>query len=171
MSNAWRLEGEITHSRNEIEQGSRTYPDLEYPPYGGNVLVGTIGHISSLTIMGNIWYDLQVSKKVNVYFGGGIGSSHYRFDDIALLVYPTPYVQVLEKKPVFDDTEWSFTSQLGTGVEYKICDKLMLGIGARYLITPEISVKVDDMDYDGEQQRYTFDFSHMNILLGLRFFF
>lgn len=147
------LGGNVTSLlRTEIELGfNRTNQDdvVEAIRGGATARSAGDGHITTYTLMGNVWADLPVfdsSWGLTPYIGGGIGGALVD----SQLVYATA--------PTYgpQDSSLEFAAQLGAGINWAFSDRFSAGLGYRLMFIngPEISQTTTGA---GEITTYRFD--------------
>ena len=104
---AWRAEVEGSYRKNKGDEF-----DTAAPGVSGN------GKLTSLAIMGNVYYDILISRFIP-YLGAGAGAARVKadFNDIG------------------NDKTWEFAWQLMAGVSYVVVDNLRLRVGYRFFTT------------------------------------
>lgn len=104
--------------RFEAEAGYR-YNDLSSFTLGG-VGVSASGHLESLSLMGNLYYDIPLSPTIDWYIGGGAGSAQY---------HTSVTVAGLSAS---GGSDWKFAYQGMTGLSFQLDKKIYLTVGYRY---------------------------------------
>jgi opacity protein-like surface antigen len=95
----------------------------------GSTLKAT-GHLSALSLLGNLWYDLDLGSVVKPYVGGGLGAARISATNIAVAG-----VTIVNGS----DTVLAF--QLGAGVGYEIIPAATLSLDYRYFRTADPTFK------------------------------
>lgn len=131
-----RLEGELSYAYNEID----TYIE---PGTYWNAIAGST---ESITLMSNLYIDIENPSKITPYIMGGIGGSYVELKDVFLeepgpSYSPWPYG--------YDDTTWAV--QYGGGIDFFINDTASLGVSYRYFSLPELKFGPKDIDYDAHR--------------------
>jgi opacity protein-like surface antigen len=106
------------------------------------------------SVMTNAWFDLPMSDRLDVYAGGGLGAGGYN-----LVVDDTVVTGV--------DSVSEFAWQVGTGVNYRLSDRLVLDMGYRYLDLGEADIELTDA-FGASAGNYTFDVTAHELLFQLR---
>jgi opacity protein-like surface antigen len=115
----WR--GEIEVSYWEVGPDSWTN--------SGFVGTGLNGHVSSVNVLANVWYDFNLDTFVDPYIGGGIGIG---FVDGNLSTTNGVGLQ-------FDGDDAGLAYQLGTGLKIGLSPMMDLDIGYRYRGVMDVS--------------------------------
>jgi opacity protein-like surface antigen len=115
----WR--GEIEVSYWEVGPDSWTN--------SGFVGTGLNGHVSSVNVLANVWYDFNLDTFVDPYIGGGIGIG---FVDGNLSTTNGVGLQ-------FDGDDAGLAYQLGTGLKIGLSPMMDLDIGYRYRGVRDVS--------------------------------
>jgi len=108
----WR--GEIEVSYWKVDPSSWTN--------AGFVGAGLSGHVSSVNILANVWYDIELNTIVEPYLGGGIGIG---FVDGNLTTTNGVGLQ-------FNGNDTGFAYQVGAGLKFALSPMMDLDIGYRY---------------------------------------
>lgn len=106
---AWRAEVEGSYHRNKVDQ-FRT----------GTAGVSGDGRLSTLAIMGNVYYDILISRFIP-YIGGGVGAARVKAD----------------YRDIGSDKDWVLAWQLMIGVSYVVVDNLRVRVGYRFFATED----------------------------------
>ena len=80
------------------------------------------GHLSSVNILANAWYDVDLGMKVTPYLGGGAGIG----------IVNNKLTVNSGTTPVTKGTDAGFAFQLGAGFKYDISEKIALDVGYRF---------------------------------------
>jgi len=102
FGNHFRVEAEIAYRENDIRTGG-----------GGDPQAGTSA------FMFNGYYDLPITKPINLYFGGGLGVATAQLETISL-------------GQVIDANENVFAYQLETGIGWNYNPKVNFSLGYRF---------------------------------------
>ena len=108
----WR--GEIEVSYWQVDPDSWTN--------AGFVGAGLNGHVSSVNVLANVWYDIELNTIVEPYLGGGIGIG---FVDGDLSTTNGIGVQ-------FDGDDTGFAYQVGAGLKFALSPMMDIDIGYRF---------------------------------------
>jgi opacity protein-like surface antigen len=107
-----RTDVEVAYSHNRAR-------DFTGSPYDVD------GDLESLTVLGNLWYDIKTGSMFTPYFGGGAGVGvvwgDYNYDPP--LVPPGQIV---------DDSDLGLAFQLGAGVNINLTESFDLTLGYRF---------------------------------------
>lgn len=143
LSPNWRIEGEITYRRNEVD---------EFETSGGHF--NAKGDVDSLAFMANGFYDFANSTAWTPYIGVGLGAAVVSFNDIEV-----------GGGTLIDDEDTVFAFQFGGGVAFEFTPGASLTFDYRLFGTTDAEVTDEFGDDD--------DISYLNssVWLGLRFAF
>lgn len=86
---------------------------------GGGTAYAT-GSLSTLYLLGNLWYDFEMGNGITPYLGGGLG---------AAIVMPN--VDLDGTKFGYHDDAVSFAGQVGAGVKFQIADNMQVDLSYR----------------------------------------
>ncbi|MDC9824024.1 outer membrane beta-barrel protein [Devosia sp. ZB163] len=116
---ALRVELELSGGSSGINEVSD--PDDVWADFDGSV--------STLYLLGNLWYDLDVGGGITPYVGGGVGLGHANID--------------------FTDWNWEVSGtglafQIGAGVQFEIASGIALDLGYRYKAMPGLTLEDED---------------------------
>lgn len=141
---ALRMEAEASWRRtdiDDIEYDQFTVPGYTLPPAAIAALNDNIkvkGTRSTLDLMANAWYDLDVGVGFTPYFGGGLGVQYVRYDvdlpldPLRIPGLPSGAANVLSGLGG-DDGDWVLAYQVGAGVGYRVMESLVVHVGYRYM--------------------------------------
>lgn len=132
LGNGARLEAELGYRSNDVK---------DLTAFG--ITVPIEGDVSSVSFMGNAYYDFATSSSFSPFIGGGIGFANVEVNDTATTE---------------DDTVFAY--QLAAGVGFAINEKLTLDLQYRYFAT-------SDLELTG----VTFEYATQNLMAGLRYSF
>ena len=112
------------------------------------------GDVDTLSLLGNIFYDIELSNSLDLYLGGGIGIADVDLENAGAFGSST-----------IDDNDAGLAWQLGAGAAYALNDRLKLTLDYRYL-------NVEDLDYSTSPNigGLDVDYEDHAIFVGLRFF-
>lgn len=79
------------------------------------------GEVNALSALGNAWYNVDFSEKLNAYLGGGLG-----------------FARLEAEAPGYTDDSTDFAWQLGAGLDFELSNGFSLGVGYRYFNVPEV---------------------------------
>lgn len=104
---AWRPEVEVSYRRNDVDEIK-----------SGGVNVASGDRLSSLAVMGNVYYDILVSRFIP-YIGVGAGMARVKaeYDNIGT------------------DKDWVFAYQFMAGLSYAIVPNLRVRLGYKFFGT------------------------------------
>ena len=126
-----RMEGEASWRRSDLDaidfdQFSIPGETLDIDAINDNIKIK--GTRSTLDLMANAWYDLDVGAGFTPYFGGGLGVQYVRYDvDLS-----SDAANVLSGLGS-DDGDWVLAYQVGAGVGYRVMESLVVHVGYRYM--------------------------------------
>jgi len=141
--NGIRTEAEIAYRRSGVDEVTGTGAAAPYE-----------GHISNLSFMGNVLYDIETGTIVTPYVGAGIGVSAVTADEIRTVVGRT-----------LDETRPEFAYQFIGGASVDVMDNLALTADYRYFRTTEAKFRTN-----ADDNMATDNASH-NVMVGLRYKF
>ena len=120
-----RVEGELGWRQNGVDK-------LTAAVGNANAKGNGKGSIDALTLMSNVYYDVNTGTAWTPYIGAGIGAA----DLIADKVRSNGYT-------ISDDNDWVFAYQGIAGVSYALNEKVSLNADYRYLRTTEANFSGD----------------------------
>lgn len=138
-----------THWRVEMEGG---YRPSDVDSISG---VSGTGDVDAYTFMGNVFYDIELAKKLNFYLGGGLGLADVDIGSASSFGGSTINT---------DDLGWAW--QLGAGAAYGLSDRLKLTLDYRFL-------NIEDLDYETSPSvgsELDWDYRDHAIFVGLRYY-
>ena len=146
-----RLETELGYQQNDLDRS------LEF--YGGSLDEDTEmnGDVSIISILGNIYYDIAVSDKVEIYLTAGAGVAFVNFNDIGDIDDDADRHYNVEST--------AFAYQLGAGVAIPVAENLVLDARYRYFGTEDFTI--DDTAGWWNDTHVT-ELSSHSALIGLR---
>ena len=141
------LELGATNWRTEIEGGYRT---SDVDSISGTA--GT-GDVDAKTLMGNVFYDIGVTQKLDFYLGGGLGLADVDYSSVS----PVGSTAV-------DDNDMGWAWQLGAGAAYAVTDRIKLTLDYRFL-------NIEDLDFQTSPSVAEVDAKYRDhaVFVGLRF--
>lgn len=155
LDDNWRGEIEFAYQDSDVDN-----LNAEGGVISDNIIIPTLGDVTSYTILANLWYDVDPINDTGLrpYVGGGIG---YGAVDIDL---NTPGLNFL------NGDDGGFAYQVGAGVTWDINEQSTFELGYRYKGITGIDLSFDDLGIPGITLDQDFDSvtSH-NIIVGLRF--
>ena len=139
-----RMEGEATWRRtdlgsieyDQLSVEGRQLPSAVVAAINNNIDVK--GTRSTLGLMANAWYDVDIGLGISPYFGGGLGVQYVRYDiDLPgelprIPGLPSGAADVLNRIGG-DGGDWVLAYQVGGGVGYRVMDSLVVQVGYRYV--------------------------------------
>jgi len=107
--------------RSEVEV---SYYKFKPKSYKSAIFTGInpTGHLSSVNVLANLWYDIDLGMAVTPYLGGGAGIG---FVDSKLTVANGAGAQ-------WSGSDAGFAYQLGAGFKYDFSETLALDVGYRF---------------------------------------
>lgn len=135
-----RMEGEASWRRTDVDS-------IEFDQFtAAQVFVRDIndnidvkGTRSTLSLMANAWYDVDVGVGgFTPYFGGGVGVQYVRYDvDLPIDLPRIPALSTgaadILRGIGGDDGDWVLAYQVGAGVGYRLMESLVVHVGYRYM--------------------------------------
>ena len=91
-----------------------------------------VGHVSTFSLLANVWYDIDCGSKFKPYVGGGAGWARTRFEAVRITSNGTDTSGTTS----FDAS--GFAWQLGAGVNYEVMPGVDLGLGYRFTVDPKL---------------------------------
>ncbi len=139
-----RMEGEASWRRTDL--GSIKYDKLTVDRHeldsrfvdAINDNIDVKGTRSTLSLMANAWYDVDIGLSFAPYFGGGLGVRYVRYDvdlptDVPRIPgFPSAATDFLNSIGG-DDGDWVLAYQVGGGVGYRLMESLAVHVGYRYM--------------------------------------
>jgi opacity protein-like surface antigen len=141
--------------RAEIEgQAGRTYNSFKTPIKG--VSSSYRSKIKTWAMFANLWMDIPITERFDLYLGGGIGAGVHdmktRVDDVFTSVSHS-------------DVNWA--AQAGAGMSYDVLDWLTLDLGYRYVAFGDVDVKLPSGPGGGRSDLQINMHSH-DLIFGVR---
>lgn len=119
--------------------------EVEYSVLGKAKYEGTKTNVQFQRVMANGYVDLNVTRYVRPYIGGGVGTAFYKMDEYG---------------STHDETGTSFAWNATAGVGIRLTRNVTFDSGYRYVDMGDVTVKNDELHF-GAQEVYA----------GLRFLF
>ncbi len=110
-----RAEVEVSYFKNDVDK-------LSYPYF--SQVFSASGDVSSVNLMANVWFDIDMGGGFTPYIGGGAGVG---FVD-ASAAFPDPPNNYDE----YSGSDVGFAFQVGGGVQYGLTETIGLDLGYRY---------------------------------------
>lgn len=134
----WRIELEAGYRESDVD--------------GISGSSGT-GDIDALTFIGNVFYDIGVSERVDLYLGGGLGLADVDYSSVSPIA-----------STAVDDNDMGWAWQLGAGASVAMNDRLKLTLDYRFL-------NIEDLDFPTSPSVAEVDAKYRDhaIFIGLRF--
>ena len=149
-----RLEGEATWRRTDVDGidydrlNLEGLGDLEDRVRRRVNNFNVKGNRTTVGLMANAWYDLDMGLGLAPYVGGGLGVKYVRYDiDLpvelpAIPGLPSTVSRALNEFGV-GDGDWVLAYQVGLGLGYRLLDSMVLHLGYRYMGTGDPKFKWD----------------------------
>jgi len=115
------------------------------------------GDMSIISILGNAYYDIAISEKVEFYLTAGAGVAFVSFGDIGEADDDAEDLHNVEAT--------AFAYQLGAGLAMPVADNITLDARYRYFATADFTL--DDTTIWWDDTHVT-DLATHSVLLGLR---
>ena len=146
FDNHWRVELEGGYRHNGFEQ--------LYGSSSSHLASG--GKLDEWTVMANVLYDIQLSKRWSLSVGAGIGGDYADFD-----------VDFIH----FSRSDWTLAYQGLAGINYQIGDQTQLFLNYRYMNVdrPEYDMGIDGFPGGKHRVHFLGDLEKQALTLGLRF--
>ena len=114
--------------------------------------------------MANLWRDIDVTRKLSLYAGGGVGGGGYQFDFQSSI--PASGTDSSAQAAVT-----AFAWQAGCGVNYALTDRITIDLGYRFFAIDSGSVDlVQTSGAASSTSRLANGFSASELLLGVRIY-
>lgn len=116
----------------EFKSGLRPELEVRYQDNGFDKLktssgsTNAKGDLGVLAVMGNLWYDIPLSKHIQPYLGGGAGYARVSLND-----FRTPGTSGT------NGTDTVFAWQVGAGLDFPLTKRITASIGYRYFVTKD----------------------------------
>ena len=108
------------------------------------------GRETALSVMGNIWYDIDTGTPLTPYLGGGIGFARIPLDEVS--------VGGVE---IVNDRDTVFAYQLGVGLAYALTDHVSVTVDYRFFGTTPATFTDITGDFRSE-------FHNHSVMAGMR---
>jgi len=134
----WRVELETSYRESDIDSIS-----------GAS---GT-GDVDALSFVGNVFYDIELNRKLDFYLGGGIGLADVDYSSVNPVSSST-----------LDDSDMGWAWQLGAGAALALNDRLKLTLDYRFL-------NIEGLDFPTSPSVGELDSEYRDhaLFVGLRF--
>lgn len=119
-----RAEVEVSFFENQVNRLSYPYFPVDY---------SASGHINSVNVLANLWYDFDMGMGIVPYLGGGAGVG---FVD-GKAAWSNPFNEL-----VGSDTGFAF--QVGGGIMFDITEAVAFDLGYRYRGILDVNLPSDD---------------------------
>ncbi|ACF12239.1 surface antigen msp4 family protein [Chlorobaculum parvum NCIB 8327] len=153
----YRIEAELGYQRNDIAKSIDYLYGSVYDEYS------MTGNMSVISLMGNAYYDINLTDDLELFLTAGAGAAFVSFNDVGDVDDDFRYDKV---------TATAFAYQLGAGLSYKVAENLRLEARYRYFATADFTI--DDTanfwdDYAEDDYMNTVkNISSSSVMLGLR---
>ncbi len=144
---ALRMEAEASWRRTDLDSIQYDQLTVDGHKLPANVIqainnnVDVNGTRTTLGLMANAWYDVDIGMPFTPYFGGGLGVTRVVYD-VGLPVelpgsvtLPSGTVATVLGGLGGDDADWVLAYQVGAGVGYRLLESLVVHAGYRYVGT------------------------------------
>lgn len=88
---------------------------------GGTFTAPDSGSLSTVYLLGNLWYDIEAGAGFTPYLGGGVGLAVVKPNNFAFGSGPE----------VFDTSAVAPAAQLGVGIKFELADNMAIDVGYR----------------------------------------
>jgi len=146
-----RLETELGYQQNDLQRTLEFEDGSLEDEYEMN------GDMSIISILGNAYYDIAISEKVEFYLTAGAGVAFVSFGDIGEADDDAEDLHNVEAT--------AFAYQLGAGLAMPVADNITLDARYRYFATADFTL--DDTTIWWDDTHVT-DLATHSVLLGLR---
>ena len=154
FANGLRVEGEIGYRQVEVDQLDIRDDGGLGAALGGPSLNGletpAAGNETALSVMANVWYDINTGTPVTPYVGGGIGVARITLDNLRVAGIT-----------IVDDHDNVFAYQLGAGVAYAVSQQVSLTLDYRFFQTADAEFTDIAGDFKSE-------FTNHSVAAGVR---
>jgi OmpA-OmpF porin, OOP family len=133
----WRLEFELAFRQNDWEQ-----------TVGGT----NTGDISQFSQMVNLAYDFELTDRLNLSLGAGIGGSLVSFDT--------------DTSTAALDDDYVLAGQLMAGLSYQVSRRMELFLDYRYFVTDDPG---HSFTFAGLNRELAYDNTNHTVMIGLRY--
>lgn len=141
FDNHWRLEGEISHSKADLNRA-----DISTIGAGPSRDIG--GSLSTTLYMANLYYDFDFEwQNLYPFLMAGVGMAWHNMD-----------INNAGALPDATDTTATFAWTLGSGLKYRVSPNMALTTGYRYIGTPDLEVDTYDLDYSSHEVRFGLEY-------------
>lgn len=150
LGNNWRFEGEFDYRRSDLDKLRLSdVTALGLGAYNGMTVAAT-GHVRTMDLMANGWYDLPVGGGWKPYVGGGLGVANVKLSNVGFA-----------GQPAFIDDSGNFLAyQLGAGLGYDITPTTTVSVDYRYFGTANPTfTMMDGTSFDSEARGNNVDLS------------
>jgi outer membrane autotransporter protein len=153
---SWRVEGEVAYRRGDLSDFSIVNDGglsarLGVSPLNGLTLPAR-GHIGTLSLMGNVFYDFDLGSPFTPYAGGGIGLAKHSANKVSI-----------SGTTIVNDDSVDFAYQFAAGTRYAISPQAALFLEYRYFGTAAPKF----LDITGAT--INSEYRTHSVLVGLRF--
>lgn len=130
FNDIFRGEAEFSYRKNDLDSGTLTYP-------GGTQTFSMFGDISSLSLMGNIFADINTHSAVAPFVGVGVGISNVDGE--------IKGINGISVNAGGDDTVFAYQLILGTG--FNVDDSTTIDVSYRYFATADPDLNGTEIEY------------------------
>ena len=143
-----RVEGEVSWMRIDVDAVDYDNLTVSNQTITGDSLsivndrLDLAGTRTTVGVMANAWYDLDLGWGLAPYFGGGLGVNYVRYDidqpaELSNAVdgqlgLPPGTASILNEL-AGDGGDWVLAYQVGAGLGYRLLDSLVVHAGYRYM--------------------------------------
>ncbi|MBN2246107.1 MAG: porin family protein [Candidatus Aminicenantes bacterium] len=138
----FRVEFDISYRRNSISDIEIVEMDVV-----GLSIKGGEGDVTTLSFLLNGWYDLDITERWTVYFGGGLGVGRISLEKVYIETAPVVSNPKVTKTLYIDDSDWKFAMQAGAGITFALSSAFFVDLGYRYFLTSDPHF-ITEMDYE-----------------------
>ncbi len=171
----YRLEAEVGYQQNKLKSGLNSMDGLvQYYPQEGS-RYDMRGDVSTLSLMGNGYYDVHLGGGVDFYAMAGVGIAQVSFHDMNFTNNYDPTTNALydNPNPGYNDHETTLAYQLGAGLAFPLSHNVKLDLRYRYFATTDFTYSNDWFDASSSSNTPVASGINSNIishsaLLGLR---
>ena len=136
-----------TNWRVELEGGYRESDVDSLSSVSGS------GDVDAVSVLGNLFYDIEINKRLDLYLGGGLGLADVDYSGVS----PVGSASISD-----NDMGWAW--QLGTGAAFALNDRLKVTLDYRFL-------NIENLDFPTTPSvaEVNSEYEDHAIFIGLRF--
>lgn len=165
-----RADVELSYRHNKVDKSDFTGTDgvIFFPATDP----GAHGHVRSIAVIVNAYYDFINTTGITPYLGAGIGAANVGGK------YQSSFEPITQHANTLKDSDWGFAVQAIGGVSIALSPQLSLVADYRYLRAFDISTSEQQFPPAGPAQAFAAariggrgDYENHTVMLGLRYSF